>query len=78
LAVFTRRERAAYIGANPGSATMTSWPNDSRWRATHSLSVEASSRIRARGRPPSTSVKRARVVAMRRSMSSPSLVRMQS
>jgi hypothetical protein len=44
-----------YIGAKFGSATTTSWPNPSKHRATHSLSVDASSRIRARGRPPSTS-----------------------
>ncbi|HEY5489670.1 MAG TPA: hypothetical protein VIK25_00645, partial [Gemmatimonadaceae bacterium] len=36
-----RRDRLAYIGAKFGSATITSWPSDSRWRATHSRSVLA-------------------------------------
>ena len=53
------------------SATMTSWPSASRQRATHSLSVEASITIRARGRVPSTASKRAGSVRMRRSMTSP-------
>jgi hypothetical protein len=46
--VLTFRVRVAYIGAKFGSAATTSWPKVSRHRATHSLSVEASSRIRAR------------------------------
>src|SRR6266542_2881956 len=48
-----------YMGAKFGSATITSWPRPSRHRATHSLSVEASSTMRARGRSPSTAAKRA-------------------
>ena len=42
-----------------GSATITSWPSRSSQRATHSLSVEASRRMRARGRSPRTSANRA-------------------
>ena len=48
------------------------WPSVSRWRATHSLSVLASSRMRARGRAPNTAVNRSRLVAMRRSVIVPS------
>jgi len=70
--VVVRRERLAYIGALFGSATITSCPSDSRWRATHPLSVLASRRMRARGRPPSTAVNRYRLVAMRRSVLVPS------
>ena len=43
----------------------------SRQRATHSLSVEASITIRARGRVPRTAAKRSGSVRMRRSMTSP-------
>jgi hypothetical protein len=46
----TFRVRVTYIGARFGSATTTSWPNPSGDRATHSVSVDASSRIR-RPRP---------------------------
>ena len=63
--------RVAYIGAKFGSATTTSWPKASRHRATHSLSVEASTRIRARGRPSNTSANRWGSVRMRRSITSP-------
>src|SRR5262245_25333569 len=45
------------MGAKFGSATMTSWPRASRPRATHSLSVEASITMRARGRVASTAAK---------------------
>ena len=69
--VLTFRVRVAYIGAKFGSATTTSWPKASRHRATHSLSVEASTRIRARGRPPSTSANRWGSVRMRHSLNSP-------
>src|SRR5215475_12640644 len=48
--VFTLRVRVAYMGAKFGSATTTSWPSPSRHRATHSLSVEASRRMRAGAR----------------------------
>jgi hypothetical protein len=72
------RLRVAYIGAKFGSATITSCPSASRHRATHSLSVEASSTIRARARSPKTFVNAARVVAMRCSMNVPSSVRMQT
>ncbi len=72
LSVLVRRERLAYIGAQFGSATITSWPSDSRWRATHSLSVLASSRMRARGRAPNMSANRSRLVAIRRSVMVPS------
>ncbi len=48
--------------------SVTSWPSDSRWRATPSLSVLASSRIPALGRSPNTVVNRSRLVAMRRSV----------
>src|SRR5437867_5776129 len=75
--VFTLRVRVAYIGAKFGSATTTSWPNDSRHRATHSLSVEASIRIRARGRSPSTAAKRCGSVRIRCSISWPASVTMQ-
>ncbi|MCA3699595.1 MAG: hypothetical protein IOB84_07370 [Brevundimonas sp.] len=40
--------------------------------ATHSLSVLASSRMRARGGAPNTAVNRSRLVAMRRSVTVPS------
>ena len=50
--VFTLRLRWAYMGAKFGSATMTSWPSASRHRATHSLSVDDSITICARGRAP--------------------------
>src|ERR1700680_1105057 len=40
------------MGVKFGSATITSCPSVSRCCATHSLSVEASRRIRIRGRPP--------------------------
>jgi glycine cleavage system aminomethyltransferase T len=46
--VLTLRERVADMGAKFGSATMTSWPRASKQRATHSLSVETSIRMRAR------------------------------
>ena len=49
--VFTLRVRVAYMGAKFGSATMTAWPSASRHRATHSLSVEDSRRMRAGARP---------------------------
>jgi transposase InsO family protein len=65
------RVRVAYIGPKWGSAPTTSWPRPSRQRATPSLSVEASSRIRPRGRGPSTAAKRSRSVRMRCSMRSP-------
>ena len=58
-----------------GSATMTSWPSASR-RATHLLSVEASTTIRARGRVSRTASKRSGSVRMRRSMTSPPSARM--
>jgi hypothetical protein len=58
--------------AEPGSAMTTVCPSASRCRATHSLSVEASRRIRARGRDPRISVNRSRDVAIRRSINSPS------
>src|SRR5713101_6232746 len=48
-----------------------------RQRATHSLSVEASTRIRARGRAPSTAAKRSGSVRIRCSMISPPSARMQ-
>src|SRR5262249_40720964 len=48
----------------------------SRQRATHSLSVEASITIRARGRTPSTAAKRSGSVRIRRSMTSPPSARM--
>ena len=62
------RERVAYMGAKFGSATMTSWPRASRQRATHSLSVEASMRIRARGREPRTAAKRSASVRVGRKL----------
>ncbi len=43
---------ASASGRSRCASTITSWPSDSRWRATHSLSVLASSRILARGRSP--------------------------
>ena len=69
--VVTLRVRVAYMGAKLGSATMTSWPSPSKQRATHSLSVEASIRIRAWGRWPSTAAKRSGSVRIRCSISSP-------
>jgi len=48
--VCTLRVRVAYMGAKFGSATTTSWPTASKHRATHSLSVEASRRMRAGAR----------------------------
>ena len=74
-----QRVRVAYIGAKFGSATMTSWPRASRHRATHSthsLSVEASITIRARGRDPSTAPKRSGSVRIRCSITSPPSARM--
>ena len=50
---------------------MTSWPSDSKCRATHSLSVDASSKILARGCSPRTAVNRSRLVTMRRSVLGP-------
>jgi hypothetical protein len=52
--VLTLWERGAYMGGKFGSATINSWPKASRHQTTHSLSVDASIRIRARGRAPST------------------------
>src|SRR5687767_14020255 len=75
---FHSRYREAYIGAKLGSATMTSWPRFFRWRATHSLFVLASRRIRARRRSPSTAVNRSRRVAIRRSWIVPSSLAMHS
>jgi hypothetical protein len=66
-----------YIGPKFGSATITSCPRPSRHRATPSLSVEASTKMRARGRGPNTSANRSASVRTRRSISSPSSVRMQ-
>src|SRR3990172_3692529 len=40
---------AAYMSRNRGSAMTTSWPSDSRWRATHSADVDASSKMREPG-----------------------------
>lgn len=57
--VLTRRLRVAYVAAKFGSATMTSSPRSSRHRATHSLSVDDSIRIRARARCPSQAANRA-------------------
>jgi hypothetical protein len=74
--VFTRRVLIPYMGAKFGSATITSCPRSSRQRATHSLSVDASTSTFARGRPPSTAPNRSRVVAIRTSVTSPSGVRM--
>src|SRR5262249_12952988 len=55
-----------------------SCPSVSGCCATHSLSVAASSRMRARGRPPSSAVNRSRVVRMRCSrMTAPSASSMQ-
>src|SRR5262249_32676412 len=67
-----------YIGAKFGSATTTSWPSSSRHLATHSLSVDASRRIFACARPPSTSVNLPRSVWIRFSMTSPFSVTMYS
>ena len=67
----------AYIGAKFGSATITSWPRLSRCCATHSLSVEASTRMRAGVLPANTSSKLALVDLMRRSVSSPPSLRAQ-
>ncbi len=78
VSVLVRRERLAYIGPSFGSATMTSWPSDSTWRATHSRSVLASSRMRASGRSPSTAVHRSRLVAIRRAVIVPSSAVMHS
>ena len=58
-------------GREVRAGTTTSWPRASRQRATHSRAVEASIRIRAWGREPSTVAKRSGPVRMRRSMSSP-------
>jgi hypothetical protein len=66
-----RRLRSLYMGANVGSATITSWPRVSMCCATHSLSIDASSRIRIGLRLSNTAVNRSRVVAMRRSTVSP-------
>ena len=55
----------AVAPAAGGSGDRVRWP---RQRATHLLSVEASIRIRARGRRPSTAAKRSPSVRMRRSM----------
>jgi len=74
--VLTLRVRVAYMGAKFGSATMTSWPRASRQRATHSLSVEASITMRARGRLSSTAAKRSGSVRMRCSMTSPPSAKM--
>ena len=71
-----QRPGVAAIGLDPatagrvhgrefGSATITSWPNPSRRRATHSLSVEASRRMRARGRSPSRVANRSGVMRSR-------------
>ena len=65
------------MGTKLGSATMTSWPSCSRQRATHSLSVDASIRIRARGRGPRTAAKRSGSVRMRCSINSPPSARIQ-
>jgi hypothetical protein len=51
LPTLTLRVRVAYMGAKVGSATMTSCPSASRQPATHSLSVEASTKIRAGAAP---------------------------
>ena len=59
-----RTPAAAAGSAKFGSATMTSWPSASRQRATHSLSVEASIRFRARAREPSTAATRSGSVWM--------------
>jgi hypothetical protein len=56
----------AYIGAKLGPATMTSCPSASQHRATHSLSVAGSIRIRARGRWPGISANRPGSVRTRR------------
>jgi hypothetical protein len=71
LVVFTFFVLVAYIGANPGSATITSCPSDSRCLATHSLSVEASRRIRHRALPKRTAVNRSLLVAILFSVISP-------
>src|SRR5476649_1910583 len=47
-----RRLRCPYMAAKLGSATITSCPSVSRCCATHSLSVDASRRIRIRGPAP--------------------------
>ena len=51
------RRRVAYIGAKFGSATIISCLRHSSYRVTHSLSVLASTRMRARSSPPSTAEK---------------------
>jgi hypothetical protein len=77
LSVFTFLLRVAYIGAKFGSAAMTPWPSPSRCCATHSLSADASTRMRAAAQPASKSSKLALVDLMRRSVSSPPSERMQ-
>jgi hypothetical protein len=69
--VFTRRSRLADIGAKFGSPTTNSCPSPSRQRATHSLSVDAPTRIRALGRLPTNSAELFRSVRIRCSSTSP-------
>jgi len=64
-------------GHEAGVGDNDSWLNPSTQRATHSLSVEASSTIRARGRSPSTAAKRPGSVWIRSSISSPHSTRIQ-
>jgi hypothetical protein len=65
------------VGAGPIDRDLRG-PVCSTHRATHSLSVEASRRMRARGRSPRTAANRSGVVRIRRSITSPPSLRMQS